>query len=171
MASTGEQDENAGIYQLLTELCNKTASNYCVPSKAHKRLASKMRSQAYEIILKKPDEVMYRKRPPVSDLLLLYITNSNNAKNVAEYKRALELKAAIETIKETDFGDSKDHVNDAIRLLVGLSNSVKEDFSADMYQVPMSITISAPRFPVLRKSWYLYNICQPLIHLQGVISK
>lgn len=129
--------EDAGVYDLLTDLCSKTAAKYCNRNRiSQKRLMSKMRSNAYEIILKKSSkDFSSSKGEPIVDLLSYYFVYQQNARNVAEYKRTTELKKIISTIRQTNFGDNKEVIYNILRFLNGLSNSVKEDLSAEMFQV------------------------------------
>lgn len=129
--------EDAGVYDLLTELCTKTASKYCNQNRiSQKRLMSKMRSHAYEIILKKSaKDFSSPTREPIVELLSYYFVYQQNARNVAEYKRTVELKKIISTIRHTEFGDSKEVVYNVLRLIIGLSNTVSEDLSSEMFQV------------------------------------
>lgn len=129
--------DDSGVYDLLTELCSKTASKYCNQNRlSQKRLMTKMRSNAYEIILKKSNkDFSSAKGEPVVDLLSYYFVCQQNARNVAEYKRTVELKKIISTLRQTDFGDNKDVIHSILRFLIGLSNTVKEDLSAEMFQV------------------------------------
>lgn len=131
--------EDAGVYDLLTELCSKTATKYCNQNRiSQKRLMTKMRSYCYEIILKKTSkDFPAAKGEPIVDLLSYYFVYQQNARNVAEYKRSVELKKIISTIRHTDFGDNKDVIYNILRFLVGLSNTVKEDLSTEMFQVSL----------------------------------
>ncbi|KAF9424262.1 hypothetical protein HW555_000655 [Spodoptera exigua] len=128
--------EDSGVYDLLTELCTKTAAKYCNQNRlSQKRLMAKMRSNAYEIILKKSSrDFSSPKGEPIVDLLSYYFMSQQNARNVAEYKRAVELKQIISTIRQTDFGENKEVIYNILRFLIGLSNAVKEDLSAEMFQ-------------------------------------
>ena len=132
--------EDAGVYDLLTDLCSKTAAKYCNQNRvSQKRLMTKMRSNAYEIILKKSSkDFSSSKGEPIVDLLSYYFVYQQNVRNVAEYKRTVELKKIISTIRQTDFGDSKEVVYNILRFLNGLGNSVKEDLTAEMFQVDLS---------------------------------
>lgn len=136
MAASRSNSED-GVFDLLTELCNNIASKYCSQNRiSQKRLASKMRTRSYEVILKKTtNEIPTSDKDPVVDILTYYWVSQQNAKNVAEYKRCVELKKVISTIRRKDFGESKDNVYSVLKFLVGLSNSVKEDLSPEMYQV------------------------------------
>ncbi|KAJ0176156.1 hypothetical protein K1T71_008330 [Dendrolimus kikuchii] len=140
MASTHVNSNDAGVYDLLTELCTKTASKHCTQSRvSRKRLVTKMRSHAYEIILKKClQELPVTQGEPIIDLLSYYFVSQQNAKNVFEYRRSVDLKKIISTIRRTDFGDSKDHVYTMLRFLIALKNSVKEDCSSETYQKPFT---------------------------------
>ncbi|KAH9642200.1 hypothetical protein HF086_005530 [Spodoptera exigua] len=132
--------EDSGVYDLLTELCTKTAAKYCNQNRlSQKRLMAKMRSNAYEIILKKSSrDFSSPKGEPIVDLLSYYFMSQQNARNVAEYKRAVELKQIISTIRQTDFGENKEVIYNILRFLIGLSNAVKEDLSAEMFQNPFT---------------------------------
>lgn len=138
--------EDAGVYDLLTELCTKTAAKYCNHNRlSQKRFMSKMRSNAYEIILKKSSkDFSSPKGEPIVDLLSYYFVYQQSARNVAEYKRTVELKNIISTIRQTDFGDDKEVVYNILRFLNGLSNTVKEDLSAEMFQVSLSRDCHTP---------------------------
>lgn len=137
MASVTSNRREDGVYELLTDLCSKSASKYCSHNRApQKRLASKMRSHAYEIILKKSaEEVNRSKGEPIIDMLSYYLACQRNVKNVAEYKRSVELKKIISTIRHKDFGEEKEHIYNVLRLLVALSDTVKEDYSAELFKV------------------------------------
>lgn len=126
-----------GVFQLLTELCSKTASQYCKHSKiSQKLLTTRMRSNSYGIILKKSSEkTPEQKVEPMSELWSFYFISQQNVKNIAEHKRAVELKKVITKIKSMDFGDKKDDVMKILRLLVSLKNSVKEDLSSEIFKV------------------------------------
>ncbi|CAH0625412.1 unnamed protein product [Chrysodeixis includens] len=141
--------EDAGVYELLTELCTKTASKYCNQNRiSQKRLMTKMRSHAYEIILKKSaKDFSSPKGEPIIDLLSLYFAYQQNARNVAEYKRTVELKKIISTIRHADFGDSKEVVYSVLRLMIGLSNSISEDLSNEMFQNPFTFGLLDEMLP------------------------
>ncbi|KAJ8720198.1 hypothetical protein PYW07_012241 [Mythimna separata] len=141
--------EDAGVYDLLTDLCAKTAAKYCNQNRlSQKRLMTKMRSNAYEIILKKSSKDFSSvKGEPIVDLLSYYFVYQQNARNVAEYKRTVELKKIISTIRQTDFGDDKEVVYNILRLLNGLSNTVKEDLSAEMFQKPFTFGLFDEMLP------------------------
>lgn len=141
MASPNATSED-GVFELLSELCNNIASKYCSQGRiSQKRLASKMRTHSYEIILKKTTkEIPTSEKDPLVDLLSYYLVSQQNARNVAEYKRCTELKKVISTIKHKDFGENKDNVYSVLKFLVGMSNSVKEDLSPEMYQVIRPLT-------------------------------
>lgn len=132
--------EDAGVYDLLTELCTKTAAKYCNQNRiSQKRLMTKMRSNAYEIILKKScKDFSSSKGEPIVDLLSYYFVYQQNARNVAEYKRNVELKKIISKIRQTDFGDNKEVVYNILRFLNGLGNTVKEDLTGEIFQVSLS---------------------------------
>lgn len=129
--------EDGGVFNLLTELCSKTASKYCNQNRiSQKQLMAKMRSNAYEIILKKSSKEFCTTRgEPIIDLLSYYFVYQQNVRNIAEYKRAVDLKKIISTLRQTDFGENKDNIYNVIRFLVGLSNTVIEDLSLEMFQV------------------------------------
>ncbi|KAF9794592.1 hypothetical protein SFRURICE_018655 [Spodoptera frugiperda] len=141
--------DDSGVYDLLTELCSKTASKYCNQNRlSQKRLMTKMRSNAYEIILKKSNkDFSSAKGEPVVDLLSYYFVSQQNARNVAEYKRTVELKKIISTLRQTDFGDNKDVIHSILRFLIGLSNTVKEDLSAEMFQNPFTFGLLDEMLP------------------------
>ncbi|XP_075977023.1 gamma-tubulin complex component 6 [Anticarsia gemmatalis] len=147
MAYTSRED--VGVFNLLTELCTKTASKYCNQNRvSQKRLMAKMRSNAYEIILKKsPKDLSAVKGEPIVDLLSYYLVYQQNIRNVAEYKRSVELKQIISVLRNTDFGDSKGDVYSIIRFLVALSNTVKEDLSPEMFQNPFSFGLLDEMLP------------------------
>ncbi|XP_063829026.1 uncharacterized protein LOC135078358 [Ostrinia nubilalis] len=149
MASSGEGPPEDGVFDLLTELCSNTASKYCSHNRiSQKRLTNKMRTHAYEIILKKTTkEIPTSDNDPVVDLLSFYLVSHQNAKNVAEYKRCVELKKAISTIRRHDFGENKDNIDSVLKFLVGLSNSVKEDLSPEMYKSPFSFGLFNEMLP------------------------
>lgn len=125
------------VFELLTELCNKTATKYCIQNKiSQKLLSSKMRSYAYEIILKKSTkEINFNSKGAVTDLLSYYLVFHQNVKNVAEYKKSLELKRLIGEVRQIDFGEEKDKVYNVLTLLVALSDSVIEDHTQKLFNV------------------------------------
>lgn len=124
-------------FELLTELCNKTAAKYCTQNKiSQKLLSNKMRSYAYEIILKKSTkEINLNSKGAVTDLLSYYLVFHQNVKNVADYKKSLELKRVIGEVRQIDFGDEKDKVYNVLKLLVRLSDSVIEDHGNKLFYV------------------------------------
>lgn len=126
-----------GVYELISELCRKTASSYTTHSRTSQTvLASKMRSISYEIILKKSTlSIPNSNNEPTVDLLSFCFVSQQNASNVAEYKRSVELKSLINVIHETDFGDYKDHFQNVLRLLLCLQNTKKPDLETAMFQV------------------------------------
>lgn len=130
-------DGEGSIFELLTELCNKTATKYSTQNKiSQKLLSSKMRSQAYEIILKKSTkEISSNSKGAITDLLSYYLVLHHSVKNVADYKKCLELKRVIGEIQQIDFGEEKDKVYNVVKLLVGLSDSVVEDHSHTLFNV------------------------------------
>lgn len=132
-------------FELLTELCNKTATKYCTQNKiSQKLLSSKMRSYAYEIILRKSTkEINFNSKGAVTDLLSYYLVFNQNVKNVADYKKSLELKRVIGEIRQIDFGDEKDKVHNVLKLLVGLSDSVIEDHAHQLFYVCNLILLRA----------------------------
>lgn len=136
--NTKNNIENAGVYELLTELCSLTSSKFCANNHriSQKKLTSKMRSYSYEIILRKNiQELPTSIGDPIGDLLSYYFVSHRNAKNTAEFRRSQDLKRVISTIRQTDFGCNKENVYAVLRLLVGLSNSVHEDLSSEMFNV------------------------------------
>ncbi|XP_048483144.1 uncharacterized protein LOC105387979 [Plutella xylostella] len=147
--SSENGNEDAGVFGLLTQLCNKTASQYSGQSKIpQKLLASKMRSRSYELILKKyTNETPRSIREPLSDLLFHYYTSLCESKNVAEYNRSIELKKIIDSLKQSESEKDKEAVYQIIRLLVGLSNSVKDDLSDKMFQRPFSFGLLDQMLP------------------------
>ncbi|XP_026730159.1 gamma-tubulin complex component 6 [Trichoplusia ni] len=148
-SSAKSNNEDAGVYDLLSELCSKTAGKYCNQNRiSQKRLMTKMRSHAYEIILKKSaKDFSTSKGEPIVDLLSYYFVYQQNARNVAEYKRTVELKKIISTIRHTDFGESKEVVYNVLRLLIGLSNTVSEDLSSEMFQNPFTFGLLDEMLP------------------------
>ncbi|KAI8432164.1 hypothetical protein MSG28_004631 [Choristoneura fumiferana] len=139
MAPPLDQKED-GVFQLLTELCSKTASQYCKHNKiSQKLLTTRMRSHSYGIILKKSTEkTPEQKVEPISDLWSFYFISQQNVKNIAEHKRAVELKKVITKMKSTDFGEKKDDIMKILRLLISLKNFVKEDLSHEMFRNPFT---------------------------------
>ncbi|KPJ06546.1 Gamma-tubulin complex component 6 [Papilio machaon] len=129
-----------GVYELLSELCRKTASSYTSHSRTSQTvLASKMRSLSYEIILKKSTlSIPNSRNEPIVDLLSYCFVAQNNASNVAEYKRSVELKNLINKIYKTDFEDYKEHFQNVLRLLICLQNTRKPDLETAMFQRPFS---------------------------------
>ncbi|KOB72368.1 Gamma-tubulin complex component 6 [Operophtera brumata] len=103
--------DDAGVFELLSELCTKTAAKYCSHNRiSQNRLASKMRSHSYELILHKTSEDLPSSTgEPIGDLLSYYFVSQQNAKNTAEFRKSLELKRIISSIRRTDFGDSKEN--------------------------------------------------------------
>uniref|UniRef100_A0A2A4J6H1 Gamma-tubulin complex component 6 n=2 Tax=Heliothis virescens TaxID=7102 RepID=A0A2A4J6H1_HELVI len=109
---------------------------------------TKMRSNAYEIILKKSCKDFSSVRgEPFVDLLSYYFVYQQNARNVAEYKRTIELKKIISNIRQTDFGDSKEVIYNVLRLLIALSNTVQEDLSNEMFQNPFTFGLLDEMLP------------------------
>lgn len=137
MASNTKTNYDAGVFELLTELSSKTAAKYSTHNRiSRKQLTSKMRSLSYEIILHKTTtELPTSTEEPIGNLLSYYFVSQQNAKNTVEYKKSLELKRIISLIRQTDFGEGKDNVYNTLRFIIGLSNSVKEDVSSEMFQV------------------------------------
>lgn len=125
------------FFELITELCAKTASKYCIQNKiSQKLLSSKMRSYAYEIILKKSvKEINFNSKGAVTDLLSYYLVFHQNIKNVADYKKSLELKKAIVEVRHKDFGEEKEKVYNVLKLLVALSDSVTKNHSHELFNV------------------------------------
>lgn len=133
------------IFVLLTELCNKTSSKYCTQNKiSQKLLSSKMRSYAYEIILKKSTkEINFTSKGAVTDLLSYYLVFHQSIKNVADYKKSLELKKLIVEVRQKDFGEEKDKVHNVLQLLVALSDSVTDNHTQELFNVCILILICA----------------------------
>lgn len=128
--------ENAGVYELITKLCEKTAEKCQNRSISRKLLASKLRAHSYEVILKKSRSgVPVSESDPIKELLSHHFVSHQSIKNVAEYKRSVELKKVITEIRNTKFGEKTDVVNHVLRCLIRLQNSVKEDLSTEMFQV------------------------------------
>ncbi|KAJ2951813.1 hypothetical protein O0L34_g13976 [Tuta absoluta] len=144
-----KMENEDGVYALVTELCTRTASKYAAQTKVpQKRLVAKMRSQAYEIILKKSSiEYNCSKGEPVVDLLSYYLTSQRNVKNVAEFRRSVELKKIISRIRQTDFAENKDIIYNVLKLLVGLIDAVKEDYSSELFQNPFSFGLFNEMLP------------------------
>ncbi|XP_063538725.1 uncharacterized protein LOC134747975 [Cydia strobilella] len=139
MASSVERRDD-GVFQLLTELCAKTASKYANHSKiSEKHLVAKMRSHSYGIILgKSSKKVPDTKVEPVSELWSYYFISKQNVKNIAEHKRAVELKNLISKMRNTDFGDEQENVIRILKCLLCLKNSVNVEFSQEMYKNPFT---------------------------------
>ncbi|OWR42859.1 hypothetical protein KGM_207871 [Danaus plexippus plexippus] len=132
--------QNAGVYELLTRLCEKTAEKYCVQSRiSQKLLTTKLRSHAYEIILKKSStELCLSGSDPFKDLLSHYFITQKSARNIPEYKKSVQLKKIIGALKSANFGDQEDNIKNILKLLNALQNSVIQDVSAEMFQNPFS---------------------------------
>ncbi|KAL4711143.1 hypothetical protein ACJJTC_009514, partial [Scirpophaga incertulas] len=137
--------DDDGVFTLLTALCNNVAFKYCHQSNiSQKRLANKMRTHSYEIILKKSDqEISSSDRDPVLDLMCYYYTSKKNLKNVAQYKRCKDLKEVIAKIRQTDFN----HLRSVLKFLVKLNNTVKEDIASAMYHKPFSFGLLNEMLP------------------------
>lgn len=138
MYPTNERSgENEGVYELITSLCQKTAAKYYNQSNKSQKLgAAKMRSLAYEIILKKScTNVEARNVSPFIDLLSYSFMLHNSARNAVEYKKSSELKDLIDIMKETDFGEKKEHIHNILKLLNGLCDTDKQDITHELYQV------------------------------------
>ncbi|XP_026330944.1 uncharacterized protein LOC113238320 [Hyposmocoma kahamanoa] len=144
------------FFGLLTELCNKTATKYSTRNKiSQKLLSSKMRSHAYEIILKKSrKEINYNSKGAITDLLSYYLVFHQNVKNVAEYKKCLELKRVIGEVQQVDFGEEKDQVYNVLTLLVGLSDSLIEDHSHKLFNKPFSFGLLEQMLPKLPRAQF-----------------
>lgn len=129
--------ENAGVYELLSKLCENTAAEYCLERRVSQRaLSAKLRSQCYEIILKRsPSEVPTSQSDPFVDLLSHHFVSLHTVKNVAEFKRATELKKLISRVRCTDFGEQKELVHKVLKFLISLKNSSQKDLSNEMFQV------------------------------------
>lgn len=138
MASFSKSNfDNAGVFELLSELCTRTASQHCTHNRlSQKRLSNKMRSYSYEIILRKTSkDFPPSSNEPIADLLSYYYELHQRIKTTAEYRRAIDLKKAISSIRQTDYGVSKENMYRVLALLIGLKDSVKPDLSSEMYQV------------------------------------
>lgn len=146
--------ENAGVYGLITELCNRTALK-CTSNKSvsHKHIVSRMRSCCYEIILKKSSLnapiLTKTTNTPVVDLLSYYYVLQANIKNAAEYKRCIKLKKAINSLQNMEevIGSSDNSINIILRLLLFLKNSVKEDYSREIFESPFSFGLLESMLP------------------------
>ncbi|CAH2090315.1 unnamed protein product [Euphydryas editha] len=141
--------ENLSVYELITKLCEKTAEKFCDQSRlSYKFLASKLRTHSYEVILKKsPTGVPVLKSDPIKELLSHHFVSHQTIKNVAEYKRSIELKKIISEIRNTNFREETDLVNHVLRFLIGLQNSIKEDLSTEMFQNPFSFGLFDEMLP------------------------
>ncbi|CAB3244337.1 unnamed protein product [Arctia plantaginis] len=107
-----------------------------------------MRSNAYEIILKKTSSAYsISKGEPIIDLLSYYLVYQQNVRNIAEYKRCVELKKIISTLRQTDFGNNKENIHNVIRFLIGLKNTIKEDLSPEMFQNPFTFGLFDEMLP------------------------
>ncbi|XP_047997599.1 gamma-tubulin complex component 6 [Leguminivora glycinivorella] len=139
MASSVERRDD-GVYQLLTELCAKTASKYGDHSKiSEKHLVALMRSHSYGIILgKSSKKVPDTKVEPVAQLWSYYFISKQNVKNIAEHKRAVELKSVISKLRNTDFGDSQENIMRVLKCLLCLKNSVNVEYSQEIYKNPFT---------------------------------
>ncbi|XP_013191581.1 gamma-tubulin complex component 6 [Amyelois transitella] len=128
------------VFDLISELCCKTALKFSSNSNiTQKKLVNKMRSRSYEIILKKSDsEIPQTHRDPLSDILCYYFVNHQNTRNVAEYKRSVELRNIISALRHKDFGKNQDLINNILKFLLSLSDSVKKDISSQLYQSPFT---------------------------------
>ncbi|XP_045773592.1 gamma-tubulin complex component 6 [Maniola jurtina] len=147
--------ENAGVYELLTKLCENTAAEYCVQSRVSQRaLTAKLRSQSYEIILKRSPEVAAAGTDPIIDLLSHYFVTQQTAKNVAEYKRSIELKKLISTVRCTDLGEEKELFQNVLKFLISLKNSAAQDLSNEMFQHPFSFGLLDEMLPKPKKELF-----------------
>ncbi|RVE44563.1 hypothetical protein evm_010778 [Chilo suppressalis] len=148
MGMTERNSEN-GVFELLSELSSSFASKHSHQNGISlKRSANKMRTYAYEIILKKTTtKIPSSERDPMVDLLSYYLVAQQSAKNVAEYRRCVQLKKVISTIRHKDFGEIKDNVNSVLKFLVSLTNTVKDDLSSEMYQKPFSFGLFDEMLP------------------------
>lgn len=131
--------DDAGVFELLSELCSRTASKHCTYNRlSQKRLSSKMRSHSYEIILRKtPKDFPFSPNEPIAELLSYYFVMHQGVKNTAQLKRALELKRAISSIRQKDYGEKKENIYNILRFLIGLKNNIKEEHSLEIYQVKL----------------------------------
>ncbi|CAK1543067.1 unnamed protein product [Leptosia nina] len=143
------KNENASVYDLLTKLCETQAQNCSHQSRTSvKQLASKMRSKAYEIVLKKSSiDIPISESDPIVDLLSCHFILQQNVKNVIEYKRSLDLKKAINKLRNSDLGLDKDHVYKILRLLVKLHNTVADDALLEAYKRPFSFGLLEEMLP------------------------
>ncbi|XP_059061769.1 gamma-tubulin complex component 6 [Achroia grisella] len=135
--------ENDGVFDLVTALCQKTASKYCGQNRIPQhRFVSKMRTQSYEILLRKTPKavpcVQSLAKDPINHLLCYNYISQQNIRNVIEYNRYVELKKIIGDIRNKDFGEYRNCVDNILRFLIALSNTVKDDFSVEMYKNPFS---------------------------------
>ncbi|XP_068630031.1 gamma-tubulin complex component 6 [Battus philenor] len=144
-----DTEKSAGVYELLTDLSRKTASSYCIRSSiSQNALISKMRSLSYEIILKKTSlEFSYLRNEPTAELLSYCFLSQRNAKNVAEYKRSIELKDLINVLRKTDFAEYKHHFQNVLRLLISLQNTSKPDLETEIFQKPFSFGVLNEMLP------------------------
>ncbi|CAH2258947.1 jg12589 [Pararge aegeria aegeria] len=171
MSFSNFRPEEAGVYELITKLCENTAAEYCNQSRvSHKALTARLRSQSYEIILKKsPSEIPETKTGPFTDLLSQYFISQNNSKNVAEYKRSIELKKLVHTIRSADFGEKDEHVQQVFKFLISLKNSAPEDFSNEMFQKPFSFGLLDEMLPKPRKE--VFGSPEPYSYFPSYVFK
>lgn len=134
--------EDAGVFDLITELCSKTALQYSANNNiSETKLIRRMRSLSYELILKSSTVQKESQSEPISDILQYYFILQSNVKNVAQYKRASTLKEHIANLKESTKPENKQHINNILKLLFCLKDTVNEDLSMELFQVILCIGI------------------------------
>ncbi|XP_050668797.1 gamma-tubulin complex component 6 [Leptidea sinapis] len=150
-----ESKNDSSVYELLTQLCVNTAQSYCHQNKtiSVSVLASKMRSQSYEIILKKSSSsVPLLSQDPVLNLLSCCFIMQQTATNVIQYKQASDLKTAIGIVKRfTDEKENKDNFYDVLRLLVKLYSAIDKNVHSKLYERPFSFGILDKMLPKPKK--------------------
>ncbi|XP_045517894.1 gamma-tubulin complex component 6 [Pieris brassicae] len=148
--------ENGSVYKLLSKLCERTAQYYCQQSRVSvKQLASKMRSQSYEILLNKSKiGVPISNSDPIVDLLSCQFTLQQKVTNVAEYKHAVELKKSISTIKKLGLDLDSDYVYTVVRVLIGIHSIETHNLSSELHQRPFSFGLLEEMLPKPNKEFF-----------------
>lgn len=127
------------VYDLLTKLCEKIAT----PNKTNdgsisknRPLVKKMRSKAFEVLLRKSEKSVPRERcEPAMDLLSFYFDSNLKKSNIGDYKDLILLKENIDWVIDSKVEESVPDFDEILSCVIALKNSVPDDGGKFMFEV------------------------------------
>lgn len=131
--------KDKSVYELITRLCEKIAIGDDVVDDfacLKRPLVRKLRSKAYEILLKKSETVVPREPcEPALDLLAYYFDRNYKKCNIGDYKDLIYLKENIDWVVDRDESEVEPYFNEILKFVTLLKNMVSNDGGKFMFEV------------------------------------